>query len=181
MEFLPERQEEIDNRYGEEEEAEPWIETIDRIDSTDFSRLFRNTVLLAGLLHLRDDSLSALKDLETIIQETESFSRRIASAKEKHPEVDILRSIEKNIGEFSIQTGGFHNALVASELRGELELLSLSLVLSRSPSPESRMWKTNLAKKITRLARHLKLKDDGLKERNPLSSGESPAMEEGNR
>ena len=166
---------------GDEKEEEPWIELIDRIDSSDFSKLFRNMVLVAGLLHLRENSESALMDLQTIIKETNKFSQRITSAKEKHPEVKVLKSIESNLEEFSLQTEGFNNALIASELRGELELLSLSLLLSRPPSPESTIRKAKLAKMITRLAHHMKSRNERPKETYLLSLSESLTKDEGNR
>jgi hypothetical protein len=169
------------NIIANDEGEEPWIELLDRIDSSNFSKLFRNMVLTAGLLHLRKSSESALRDLQTIIQETSKFSQRIASATEKHPEVKVLKSIESNLGEFSTQTEGFHKALLASEMRGELELLSLSLLISRSASPGSIVWKAKLAKRITRLARHMKLKDERLKEKYLLSPGESFTKEDGSR
>lgn len=133
------------------------------------------------MLHLRESSESALSDLQTIIRETSKFSERIASAKEKHPEVKVLKSIESNLGEFSLQTEGFHKALLASELRGELELLSLSLFLSRSRSPEGKVLKDNLAKRITKLARHIKLKDKRLKEIELGSSDDALKKDEHKR
>jgi hypothetical protein len=162
------RAENIDLK-GSERQEEPWIELIDRVDSSDFSKLFRNLVLVAGLLYLRESSESARIDLQTIIQETSKFSKRIASAREKHPEVKVLESIEGNLGEFSVQTEGFNKALLASELREELELLSLSLLLSRSPSSEGMRRKVSLAKKVTKLARHMKIRDERLEEKDSLS------------
>jgi hypothetical protein len=177
---LTEREEDTGIR-GDEGEGEPWIELIDRVDSPNFSKLFRNIVLAAGLLHLRESSESALRDLETIVRETDKFSKRITLAKDKHPEVKVLTSIESNLGEFSLQTEGFHKALLASELRGELELLSLSLLLSRSPSHESKARKDNLAKRVTRLARFIKARDERLKETEVRSSDDAPAKEEHRR
>ncbi|WXG44460.1 MAG: hypothetical protein WED04_10565 [Promethearchaeati archaeon SRVP18_Atabeyarchaeia-1] len=163
---------------GEIEREEPWVDLLDRIDSTNFSRLFRDIVLVAGLLHLREAGECAMKDLQVIIQETESFSKRITFAKQKHPEVDILSSIQSNLGEFSVQTCGFEKALLASELREELELLSLCLLLSRSRRPEGRTRKHNLARRLTKLARRIKIKDDVLREAESRKSTVTSFTEE---
>jgi hypothetical protein len=143
----------------EDDEGRWWEDILQHIDSTRFSSLFRNLVLATGLLRLREGSEGALRDLETIISETERYSNRMSSAKNAHPEVRLLEAIEKNLTEFSLQTNDFRNALLASELRMELELTSLCLLLSKSKSPEGRARKINLARKLKRLARHIRMKE----------------------
>jgi hypothetical protein len=172
------REEKNDHTMTNDKEGESWIELIDRIDSSDFSKLFRNMVLVAGLLHLRESSESALADLRTIIRETSKFSQRITRARGKHPEVAVLKSIESNLGEFSSQTDGFQKALIASELRSELELLSLSLVLSRSPSARSMVRKAKLSRRIKKLARYMKSKDKRTSEKYLLSPVEQLTRKE---
>lgn len=112
-----------------------------------------------GITSLARRERSALRDLDTIINETERYSNRMNSAKNAHPEVKLLEAIEKNLTEFSLQTNDFRNALLTSELRMELELASLSLLLSKSKSPERRTRKINLARKLTKLARRIRLKE----------------------
>jgi hypothetical protein len=161
-----------------------WEEVLKNIDSSRFSKLFRNIVLITGLLRLREGGEAALDDLETIMKETGKFSKRIGSARNRHPEVKILQQLEGNLTEFSYRTDTFHKALLASELRGELELLSLSLLLSRSSSPESRALRVKFANRLVRLARKIKLGEEQLKKVSmPATVSQTPdeAQEEQKR
>jgi hypothetical protein len=152
----------------EEEEAQ-WGELLARIDFSRLSKFFRSLVLLAGLLRLRESSEAALGDLRGIMSETESYSKRISSAKSMHPEARILEAIQRNLQEFSSQTQNFQDALQSSELRMELELLALSLRLSRSTSSETKAEKIRLTRRITKLARHIRAKEEKSKELDLLS------------
>jgi hypothetical protein len=155
-----------------------WEEVLENIDSSRFSKLFRNIVLITGLLHFREGGEAALDDLETIMKETGKFSKRIGSARNRHPEATILEQLEGNLTEFSYRTDAFHKALLASELRGELELLSLSLLLSRSSSPQSRALRVKFANRLVRLARKFKLGEEELKKVSiPTSASQSPSDE----
>ena len=148
---------------GEDKEDLWWEDTLRNIDSAHFSRSFRNLVLLTGLLRLREGNDEAISDLETIMKETGKFSKRISSARNRHPEAKILEQLEGNLTEFSYRTDSFHKAMLASELRGELELLSLSLLLSRSSSAEKRALRTRFSNRLVRLARKIKLGEEELK------------------
>nr|MDO8135735.1 hypothetical protein [Candidatus Njordarchaeum guaymaensis] len=152
-----------------EEEEEQWGELLARFDVSRLSRLFRNLVLLAGLLRLRESSEAALDDLRVIMGETEEYSKRISSAMGMHPEAKILEAIQGNLDEFSSQTQNFQKALQSSELRIELELLALSLQLSRSTSKETKARKARLAHKVTKLAQHIRSKEEESKELDLLS------------
>jgi hypothetical protein len=140
-----------------------WEEALKNIDTSHFSRSFRNLVLLTGLLRLREGNEEAISDLETIMKETGKFSKRIGSARNRHPKAKILEQLEGNLSEFSYKTDSFHKAMLASELRGELELLSLTLLLSRFSSAESRLLRTRFANRLVRLARKIKLGEEELK------------------
>jgi hypothetical protein len=148
---------------GSDEEDLWWEEILKNIDSSHMSRTFRNIVLLTGLLRLREGNEEAISDLETIIKETSKFSRRIVSARSRHPEASILEQLEGNLTEFSYRTDSFHKTMLASELRGELELLSLSLLLSSSFSAEKRILRARFSNRLVKLARKIKLGEDELK------------------
>jgi hypothetical protein len=156
-------------RETEEEEEAQWGELLARIDFSRFTRFFRSLVLLAALLHLRESSEAALGDLRSITSETEAYSKRINSAKSMHPEARILEAIQRNLKEFSSQTQGFQNALQGSELRMELELLALSLKLSRFSSSENKARKIRFVNRITKLAKFIRAKEERSKELNLLS------------
>jgi hypothetical protein len=162
---------ELAGRKGtdEEDEETQWGELLARIDVSRFSKFFRNLVLLAGLLRLRESSETALKDLGGIMSETEAYSKRINSAKSMHPEARILEAIQRNLQEFSSQTQNFQNALQSSGLRMELELLALSLRMSRSTSPETKAGKTRFTRRITKLAKYMRAKEEKSKELDILS------------
>jgi hypothetical protein len=145
---------------GDEEEEEQWGELLAVVDSSRFSSLFRNLVLLSGLLRLHESSEVALSDLQTIMGETQAYSKRVSSASLLHPEVKILEAIQGNLQDFSSQTLDFQSALESSELRIELELMSLCLQLSRSVSPEVKEKKDKFAHKLTKLAQHIRSKEE---------------------
>lgn len=169
--FLPKKKEKEWQPIAEEDKEDLWWEgVLKNIDSSRFSKLFRNMVLITGLLRLREGGEAAIGDLETIMKETEKFSKRIGSARNRHPETKILEQLEGNLTEFSYRTDTFHKALLASELRGELELLSLSLSLSRSSSAESRALRVKFANRLVRLARKIKLGEEELKKVSVPSS-----------
>ena len=151
-----------------------WEEMLKSIDSSHFSRSFRNIVLLTGLLRLREGNEEAISDLETIMKETSKFSKRIGSARNRHPEAGILEQLEGNLTDFSYRTDSFHKAMVASELRGELELLSLSLLLSRCSSAEKKVLRARFSNRLVRLARKIKLGEDELKKISIPSSDSQP-------
>jgi chromosome segregation ATPase len=153
----------------EEEEEAQWGELLARVDFSRFSKFFRSLVLLAGLLRLRESSEAALRDLRGITSETEAYSKRISSAKSMHPEARILEAIQRNLQEFSSQTQNFQDALQSSELRMELELLALSLRLSRSTSSETKAERIRLTRRITKLARYIRAKEEKSKELDILS------------
>jgi hypothetical protein len=162
----------------EEKEDLWWEEVLRNIDSSHFSKLFRNTVLITGLLRLREGNEAAIGDLETIMKETTKFSKRIGSAIHRHPEAKILEQLEGNLTDFTYRTDIFHKAMLASELRGELELLSLSLLLSRSSSPGKRVLRTRFANRLVRFARRIKLGEEELKKISiPTSVSQSPGEE----
>lgn len=148
---------------GQNKEDLWWEEVLKNIDSSRFSKSFRNLVLLTGLLRLRAGNEEAISDLETIMKETGRFSKRIGSARNRHPEARILEQLEGNLTEFSYRTDSFHKAMLASELRGELELLSLTLLLSRYSSAETKVLRTRFANRLVRLARKIKLGEEELK------------------
>jgi hypothetical protein len=159
---------------GRDEEDLWWEEILKSIDSSRMSRTFRNIVLLTGLLRLREGNEEAITDLETIMKETGKFSRRIGSARSRHPEARILEQLEGNLNEFSNRTDSFHKAMLASELRGELELLSLSLLLSRSSSAEKRILRARFSNRLVKLARKIELGEDELKKISMPSSSLQP-------
>jgi len=161
---LPKKKENGSQQVTEQDgEDQWWEEILKSIDSSHMSRSFRNIVLLTGLLRLREGNEEAISDLETIMNETGKFSKRIGSARNRHPEARILEQLEGNLTEFSYRTDSFHKAMLASELRGELELLSLSLLLSRSSSAEKRALRARFSNRLVRLARKIKLGEDELK------------------
>jgi len=158
-----------------EEEEENWGELLARIDASRFSMLFRNLVLLAGLLRLRESSAVVLYDLRVIMRETEKYLKRISSARGLHPEVRILETIQGNLVDFSSQSQDFQKALTSSELRIELELLSLSLQLSKSVSPEIKEKKARFARKLTKLAQHMRSQEEESKIRDlPTKTSQFP-------
>lgn len=164
----------------EEKEDLWWEDVLKNIDSSRFSKPFRNMVLITGLLRLREGGEAAIGDLETIMKETAKFSKRIGSARNRHPEAKILEQLEGNLTEFSYRTDTFHKALLASELRGELELLSLSLLLSRSSSTESRALRVKFANRLVRLAHKIKLGEEELKKvSTPSSVSPTPSEDHG--
>jgi hypothetical protein len=161
---LPRKRGNSSQQTAEEENEDLWWEgVLKSIDTSHFSRSFRNLVLLTGLLRLREGNEEAIGDLEIIMEETGKFSKRIGSARNRHPEAKILEQLEGNLTEFSYRTDSFHKAMLAGELRGELELLSLTLLLSRSSSAESRVLRTRFANRLVRLARKIKLGEEELK------------------
>jgi hypothetical protein len=173
--YLPRKKENEWQRITEEDKEDLWWEEVlKNIDSSRFSKLFRDIVLITGLLRLREGGQAAIDDLETIMKETDKYSRRIGSARSRHPEAKILGQLEGNLTEFSNRTDTFYKALLASALRGELELLSLSLLLSRSSSRESRALRVRFANRLVRLARKIKLGEEELKKVS-IPSSASPA------
>jgi hypothetical protein len=177
--FLPKESRAKKGFTDKDEEDEQWGELLARVDSSRFTRLFRDLVLLAGLLRLRESSEAALIDLETIMGETEAYSKRIGSARDLHPEVKILKAIQGNIKDFSSQTLDFQKALTSSQLRVDLELLSLSLEVSNSNSSLTRDKKSRFARKLTKLAKRLRSKEEESKLTNLLAKTLQP-HEDGN-
>lgn len=172
---MPKKVEDNSQRpLGNDEEDLWWEEILKSTDSSHMSRSFRNIVLLTGLLRLREGNGEAISDLETIMKETSKFSKRIVSARNRHPEAGILQQLEGNLAEFSYKTDSFHKAMLASELRGELELLSLSLLLSRSHSKEKRVLRARFSNRLVRLARKIKLGEDELRKISTPPSDSQP-------
>jgi hypothetical protein len=166
--FLPKKKRDELSQIAEEAKEDSWWEeALKNIDSSRLSKSFRNLVLLTGLLRLREGNEEAISDLEAIMRETGKFSKRIGSARNRHPEARILEQLEGNLSEFSNRTDSFHKTMLASELRGELELLSLTLLLSRSSSAESKVLRTRFANRLVRLARKIKFEEE---ERKKVSS-----------
>jgi DNA primase len=67
---------------------------------------------------------------------------------------------------------------MSSQLRVELELLSLSLQVSCSVSPDTKEKKARFARKLTKLAKHLRSKEEESKLANLLAKLLQPHEDE---